>query len=173
MPFFFYGGKMKYNKGFTLVEMIVVIVILGILAVTALPKFINLGKDAKVMVLQQISVSVKSANDLMKVKSKLPSYSLIPHATRTDLVDVDLNNNGVIDDGDIRLINNYIDNTNISKLIEIDDEFVFTEDNPEFTYIGYDIDGSGSVVNDQCYFRYTQALSATAPPVYQLVTDGC
>ena len=34
------------NKGFTLIELVVVIVILGILAVTAAPKFMNLTDDA-------------------------------------------------------------------------------------------------------------------------------
>lgn len=39
---------MKYtiSKGFTLIELVVVIIILGILSVVALPKFMNLGQDA-------------------------------------------------------------------------------------------------------------------------------
>jgi MSHA pilin protein MshA len=44
--------KNNAQGGFTLIELIVVIVILGILAATALPKFANLGGDARLASLQ-------------------------------------------------------------------------------------------------------------------------
>ena len=46
---------MKRSAGFTLIELVIVIVILGILAVTAAPKFLNLQSDAKEGVLKGVS----------------------------------------------------------------------------------------------------------------------
>lgn len=42
------ASRQRAQGGFTLIELIVVIVILGILAATALPKFANLGGDARI-----------------------------------------------------------------------------------------------------------------------------
>lgn len=52
---------MTNKKGFTLIELIVVIVILGILSSTALPKFINLKKDAEQAVFEAHFAAAKSS----------------------------------------------------------------------------------------------------------------
>ena len=63
------------QKGFTLIELIIVIVILGILAVTAAPKFIDISKDANVAALESMGAAMISAGKLTYAKSVIQGQS--------------------------------------------------------------------------------------------------
>ncbi|MDE1252681.1 type II secretion system GspH family protein [Vibrio aestuarianus] len=62
---------MKRQGGFTLIELVVVIVILGILAVTAAPRFLNLQDDAREATLQGLAGAIQGAAGIVYGKSAI------------------------------------------------------------------------------------------------------
>ncbi len=62
---------MKRQGGFTLIELVVVIVILGILAVTAAPRFLNLQDDARQSALQGLKGAIDGAAGIVYGKAAI------------------------------------------------------------------------------------------------------
>jgi len=75
----------KQQKGFTIIELVVVIVILGILAAVAFPKFQDLSGDAKTAVANGGLAAVKSAAVISFAKAQGVKQTLASIIAQTSL----------------------------------------------------------------------------------------
>lgn len=79
----------KQQSGFTLIELVVVIVILGLLAATALPRFVNITADARFASVQGVAGGLRSAAALAKAQYLVTGSSAATTITAEgQLVDV-------------------------------------------------------------------------------------
>jgi len=86
----------KREKGFTLIELVLVIVVLGILAAIAVPRFVDLKTDATIAAKRATQSTVKSAYALSIADLKnFPDLTQLVSYIPGDNIAVPATNNGV------------------------------------------------------------------------------
>jgi MSHA pilin protein MshA len=146
---------MKRQGGFTLIELVVVIVILGILAVTAAPKFLNLQGDARKSSLQGLKGAMSGAAGIVYGKAAIEGKE----TNDTETVD------------NIAVVYGYPAATSagiVAAVVGLSDDWSSFEDSTGL-YSAFKQDAEPTAITDitntECYVKYQTQTSASAPSI--------
>lgn len=158
---------MKQQKGFTLIELIIVIVILGILAVTAAPRFIDIQKDARVETMQGIKAAIQGASQLVYAKAAIKGV-------QKQLSDDVTISNAVVD---VKYgypdVSDFTSIADFQTFVDIEGGKLEIEDETGDELIRIKFTGVTSTATGGCYVQYTNASAPGAVPDIAVVSDLC
>lgn len=146
--------KINKQAGFTLIELIMVIVILGVLSAFALPRFADLGGQARTASINGLNGAVKSAAN-------------ISHAQW--LADGGTAGTVTLEGTVITMVNGYPDNAFMDEAAQILGTD-YTIGAPSTTTATFDVIGAPTPAT--CRVTYTEA-PANGSPTYALLDAGC
>ncbi len=142
----------KATQGFTLIELVVVITILGILAAFAIPRFANLETEARIAAVQGLAGSVRSGATLAHSLSL--AKGLAPDA------DVDMEGSTVT------MVFGYPTDAGIRNTLVDVTGFDATTTDGEFVKLG-------ATTPANCKVTYAEPGATGQAPAVAVVTTGC
>lgn len=171
-------SQLANTKGFTLIELVVVIVILGILSAVAAPRFINLSGDANAAALEALGGSLMSTANLYHTKAII-----------NNRFDNSYTVEGVYFDQGYPIGVSFGDSDSVPEILEamnISDDFVYNTRNQDRNsnnqlarglYLTNkapnDAPSTQQIIDTNCYVSYKSAVFDEAPPEVATVTTGC
>ena len=154
-------NKYHNSKGFTLIELIIVIVVLGILAVTAAPKFLNVQKDAQAGALEGLNAALLGASEIVYAKALIEGTQGSADTTLTSGIRV-------------RYGYPYATQTNLKEVADFsEDDWKLSGSAPEVTFTlerqTADLTNAEIAASDVCKLTYRHPNQGEKPTI--TVTD--
>lgn len=154
------------ESGFTLIELVIVITIIGILAAVALPRYVAMQSDARASKAMAIYGAIKSASSLAKARCEL------------DLAQLMAGGNCTTTGGTVNMDGSAVDMVNRYPKASLEgiDRAAQISASEGTTIAGsgsvrtYDMNGAIDTVN--CRITYSEAPAGGSPNI-QISTSGC
>jgi MSHA pilin protein MshA len=150
-------------RGFTLIELVVVIVILAIIGGLTLPRYFNLGQDARSAAVQQMAAALSTASAQLRAKCALTPGC--PMASGSYV----LNHNGLA----FAMLNGHVDAGDSGGNAEIDKAIDFSGFTLVLTASKHTFTKDAAPAPANCSATYTEAISAGDAATVSTVTSGC
>jgi len=161
---------LQKQAGFTLIELVIVIVILGILAATAAPKFLDLSGDAKESVMRGVQGSLNSVIDLAHSKALVTGQTAATGEFSIGTVFYALENGYPSAAGAGTPAGTTGNGWGVAELLEIDSDITATVVSGEAVF-----QHSAATIPGDCQLSYANAVDKNTRPVItdELSSDGC
>jgi MSHA pilin protein MshA len=155
---------MRRKRGFTLIELIIVIVTLVVLSVTAAPHFIDLGTDARIAKLEAFEGSMLSASVLVNYKARIENKT-----------DCDTDPTIEVQGEAITLRCGFPcpHTDGIANAVDAEEGFNWWGGNCEGVQGSIDVQITDAPDPSTCKIRYAAARSEDSSPIFIVTTNGC
>ena len=152
------------QRGFTVIELVVVIALLGVLSAVALPRFLDMNREATIATMEGVVGALETAITLSHSQAFIDGTHTQPSATIT------------VEDRVVSMVNGYPAGTatGIPQLIESPPG---DWKQRASSYAGAWVYWHGTIDEDagtaQCYVRYRQSTAVGMRPIIDFQDSGC
>jgi len=164
----------RHQQGFTLIELVIVVVILGLLAATAIPRFLNVTEDAEDATVEGVAGGYATGVGLTRAQWEIEGRPSFNESTNNSFVTIDGLLVGV--DGDTGYPTGHLNNDNSTEddaMSSVDCQSIFNlimQSAPsitstwdpmqadDFKYFTRVNEGGGASGNDICHYYLIQTV---------------